>query len=578
MRRSDNQGRRTSFERRGERHTRRSVLRGAVGVGTAVAGGGLLACGSKARPSTRTAATGAGQPGGTPLQGGMFNTATDKGPDTWDPHASVAAQTGNPMSYLASRLFRFRTGRDPKAKEDIDLENDLAVSAESPDALTWTVKLRPGAKFHDIAPVNGHAVEAQDIKATFTRALAPAAATRASLSMIDPSQIQTPSPDTVIFKLRTPYAEFLNQLASIKYSWILPREALAGSYDPAKQAIGSGPFIVDSYTPDVALSYKRNPSWYEAGLPHLDRVRTALIPDANTTIAQFTTGNLEDVFPSANDLDAIKRSNPQVSIVDHSGTNAILLWFPLGDPSSPFQDVRVRRAASMAIDRDALTKAVWNGKAEWEFQVPLKMGRWALKREDLPQDVLQYYRYNLADAKKLLEAAGGTGLNVQLWFFLPHVAEYTKTAQTIYNMLTALPWKITLVQKDYAKDWLGSGKGVRYGALPPDAMTVNGTDGLTNVDDFVYGYFYSTSPTSITRVKDPALDAMLDKARSLVNDDARLKAYKDIQVYLARQIYAAGTPFGESYIAVQPWVHGYYSNGLEGPGRMACAGAWLTKQ
>ncbi len=548
------------------------VFRGVAGLGTALAGSGLLACGSRTKPAAPSASS-----GGTPKPGGTFNTATDKGPDTWDPHASVAAQTGNPMSYMASRLFRFRTGRDPKAKEDIDLENDLAASAESPDALTWTIKLRPGASFHDIPPVNGHAVEAEDVKANFTRALAPAAATRASLNMIDPDQIQTPDKQTVVFKLRTPYAEFLNQLASIKYSWILPREALAGSYDPAKQPIGSGPFLLDSYTPDVALIYKRNPSWYEQGLPYLERVRTALIPDANTAIAQFTTGNLEDVFPGANDLDAIKRSNPQVSIIDHSGNNAILLWFPLGDASSAFKDIRVRRAASMAIDRDALTKAVWNGKAAWEFQVPLKMGRWALHREELPQDVLQYYTYNLTEAKKLLEAAGGENLNVQLWFFLPHVAEYTKTAQTVYNMLTALPWKISLVQKDYAKDWLGSGKGVRYGALPPDAMTVNGTDGLTNVDDFVYGYFYSTSPTSITRVKDPTLDGMLDKARSIVNDDARLKAYKDIQVYLATQVYAAGTPFGENYAAVQPWVHGYHSNGLEGPGRMATAGAWLQK-
>jgi peptide/nickel transport system substrate-binding protein len=485
------------------RYSRWAVLRGGAGLGTALAGTGLLACGSKAKPSTPAGTAASRHGAGTPRPGGTFNTATDKGPDTWDPHASVAAQTGNPMSYLASRLFRFRTGRDPKAKEDVDLENDLGVSAESPDALTWTIKLRQGATFHNIPPVGGHAVEAEDVRATFVRALAPAAATRASLDMIDPTQIQTPSPDTVVFKLRTPYAEFVNQLASIKYSWILPREALAGAYDPAKQPIGSGPFILDSSTPDVALVYKRNPSWYEQQLPYLDRVRTALIPDANTAIAQFTTGNLEDVFPGANDLDTIKRGNPQVSIVDHSGTNAILLWFPLGDTNSSFKDVRVRRAASMAIDRDALSKAVWNGKAKWEFQVPLKMGRWALTREELPPDVLQDYTYNPADAKKLLEAAGGENLNVQLWFFLPHVAEYTKTAQTVYNMLTALPWKISLVQKDYAKDWLGSGKGVRYGALPPDAMTVNGTDGLTNVDDFVYGYFYSTSPTSITRVKDP---------------------------------------------------------------------------
>ena len=98
------------------------------------------------------------------------------------------------------------------------LENDLAISAESPDALTWTVKLRPDAKFHNVAPVNGHAFEAEDVKASFTRALDPKDPSSGSLDMLDPSRIETPAADTIVFKLKYPYAAFPSILAVPLYS------------------------------------------------------------------------------------------------------------------------------------------------------------------------------------------------------------------------------------------------------------------------------------------------------------------------------------------------------------------------
>jgi peptide/nickel transport system substrate-binding protein len=561
----------------GTRRSRRSLLRGACTAGAGLAGTALLGCSSRPK-STSGSAPGSGARA-APQRGGVLNTTVDKGPDTWDPHKSIAIQTGTPLSFAASRLFRFRTGRDPKAKEEVDLEGDLALSAESPDAVTWTIKLRQGAKFHDTAPVSGHPVQAEDIKATFVRALAPDSATRAALSMIDPSQIQTPAADTVVFKLRNPYAEFPNQVASPKFGWILPREALAGSYDVAKQPIGSGPFVFNHYTPDVEISFTRNSSYYESGLPYVDGARTAIIPDLALQRAQFTAGNLDTIGSiKRDDLDAMRSANPKAPVIRQGGGNAVFVWFPLGVPNSPFRDVRVRRAVSMAIDRDAMVKVIWGGEGEWQYQVPFKMGKWALKSNELAPDDLQHYKYNLAEAKRLLEAAGGASLNVQLWFFLPHAPEYTKSAETVYSMLSQLPWKITLVQKDYVKDWLGSGKGVRYGSLPAEAIAVNGSDALTNVDDFVYGYFYSTSPTSIVRVKDPELDTMLDGARALVNDDGRLKAYKDVQRYIASRVYADGLPFGYNYTLNQPWNQNSVSNAVDmvATGTRA-AGLWLSK-
>ena len=79
------------------------------------------------------------------------------------------------------------------------------------------------------------------------------------------------------------------------------------------------------------------------------------------------------------------------------------IMFQLGDPKSPFLDIRIRQAFSMAIDRDVISKAVWGGQSEQVVHVPAYMGKWSLKVSDLDPKVLQYYKYNPSEARKLLE-------------------------------------------------------------------------------------------------------------------------------------------------------------------------------
>ncbi|HTE83710.1 MAG TPA: hypothetical protein VK821_03185, partial [Dehalococcoidia bacterium] len=123
--------------------SRRRFVIGGAAIGSAAA----LACSS--RPSTAPA----GSPGatgaqGTPKSGGTYSTF-------WTANPVLDTQKGSAPPFQAaagvlSRLFRFKTGADPKTSTDHDLETDLAISAESPDAVTWTVKLRPDARFHNV--------------------------------------------------------------------------------------------------------------------------------------------------------------------------------------------------------------------------------------------------------------------------------------------------------------------------------------------------------------------------------------------------------------------------------------------
>jgi ABC-type transport system substrate-binding protein len=143
--------------------------------------------------------------------------------------------------------------------------------------------------------------------------------------------------------------------------------------------------------------------------------------------------------------------------------------------------------------------------------------------------------------------------------------------------------KTTLVAIDYNKDWLAGGKGARYGNFPSDMITFAGIEGANDVDDYVFNYFGSTSTSNEEHLKDSTLDAMITKARTVVKDDDRVKAYLDIQKYIADKMYTvAGLPQPLSHTFIQPWVQNFQlsqgnttsaGNGVESDSKI-----WLAKQ
>jgi len=538
---------------------RRQVLRGLAGAGAAALGAALAGCAS--RQKTTAASSNAGQATdgtGQPVTGGTYNgVATDNA--TLDPQTISKVATDLMAGAVMSRLFRYRSGPDPLTITNHDLENDLAVGAESPDAVTWTFKLRGNAKFHDLPPVNGHPVEAEDVKASFVRAIGlPQNPNRGALAMVDPSQIQTPSADTIVFKLNYPYAPFNKAVASPMYAWILPREALAGSYDPAKVMIGSGPFTLDTATPDVAYVLKKNPAWFEPGRPYVDEVNLAVIRDLQTELAQFNSGHLDEAQFGAHDLGTMKKANPQASVLQQPPGSVGTAYFPLGDPSSAFADDRVRQGLSMAIDYDAIAKSVFEGNSvRCLFVTPL-LGKWALPMNQLDADTAKYYQYDPSEAKKLLDAAGVTGQTFKFAFMSSGVSPtqswVAPESDAVSNMFQAVGLKLDRVPLDFSKDFLDSGKGYRQGYFDKDTVFFFNQQSFNEVDEQVYNYFDGKSTQGGEHLHDDALDAMISKARTIVDEQTRLQAYLDIQKYIARKVYVLSLGGGYNYFILQPRV------------------------
>ncbi len=548
--------------------TRRRLLATGVGVGAGgVAGTALLGCGKTTTSSSSTQRPAASGVAATPQTGGMFTTFSVSNYPL-DPQKGSGSSQVIPAPAM-SRIFQFKTSTDPATITDRITQPDLGLSAESPDAITWTVKLRPDARFQNIAPVNGHSVEAEDVKATFVRAQDPATLNpnRGQLGMIDPAQIQTPDKQTVVFKLNYTYAPFRNLLASPAYSYIFPREAQAGAYDATKTLIGSGPFIMTSNEPDVAYTYKRNSDWHFKPMPYIDTLKIAVVSDPNQQIAQLSTGNLDEIqIFDPFSVPTVKQQAPKATVYRVASGYPDGVYFQMGDPASPFKDIRARRAISMLIDRDAIAKAVYNGDNVRVVFVPALMGRWSLPVDKLDADTQQYYKYNPSEAKKLLDAAGVSGMQIHLanGVYSQNRPEFNKTAEALNQTFNSAGLKSTIVNGDFNKDFIDAGKGWRQGYFPNDFVLYAGAlAAYIEADDWLFAYFHSKSSSNQEHLNDPTYDAMVDKERSLVNDDERVNAVIGIQKYLAQQMYTPSTVGNFYYWAVQNRVQNYsYSDTL----------------
>jgi len=337
---------------------------------------------------------------------------------------------------------------------------------------------------------------------------------------------------------------------------------------------------LDSYTPDVALNYKRNPDWFEKGRPYVDGVKQAIVPDPAQRLAQFTAGNLDIGAPLQEDVPTMTKQNPKAEVLQNIGNGNGIMYYQLSDPSSIFQDIRVRQAASLAVDRKAYGKVYYGDKYIRTFNVTPDFGKWVITWDELSQDTKQWYDADLTKAKQLMDAAGGAKLSIKLLMPVGSPADplLKNQSETMNSMLSALPWKLTYVPIDYIKDWQGGGKGYLYGSMPADSMAWWGLAIRTDVDEYLYGFWHSKGSTNISHLNDSKLDGLIDKARTILNDDDRLKAYKDVQKYLLDNVYAlAGMVNGVGYTLVQPRIHNWtVADSLFGPGPNVWGNLWIT--
>ena len=195
-------------------------------------------------------------------------------------------------------------------------------------------------------------------------------------------------------------------------SW--PRRCVEkfGDFKKAESVIGTGPWMLDSYRPNVGLTYVRNPSYFIAGLPYIDRVEVTVDEDNASRIAAFLSGkyDLGWEFPGTINRtdwvqikDKLKQKRPKLQTVEFPSN--VMSHISMRTDQKPFSDVRVRQAMSLAIDRKGIIEATSEGVGAMNPPVPAGLKEWSIPIDKLGEGA-KYYKHDPAEAKQLLAAAG----------------------------------------------------------------------------------------------------------------------------------------------------------------------------
>ena len=367
---------------RGGRISRRQLIaRGsAAGLSMTVLGSLLSACGGTSKATKPATAGSPARRGGTlrvssPLPAGAIDPVTMfDGPTI----ALVQAQ----VEYLAW------------VEPDLTLRPVLATKwTPSADARTWVFALRKGVKFSDGRPFG-----AEDVTATFDRLTDPkseSAALSNFAGILAKGGVKQTGPYEVTFELEKPFADFPYIVASANYNAvILPRD-YAGDF--AKRPVGTGPFVQSAYAPKRSATLRKNPNYWQEGLPYLDSVQFRFAEDVQAEVLGLQGGeaDLMVVTPLSGTQALAEDPRFKFSNLASSGHNAL----HMRTDKAPFDDIRVRQALSLAIDREQFRKTLYAGRGT--------LGNDTVFAPAFPvSPKLVTPKQDIAKAKQLLAAAG----------------------------------------------------------------------------------------------------------------------------------------------------------------------------
>jgi peptide/nickel transport system substrate-binding protein len=285
-------------------------------------------------------------------RGGELKFAVSAEPPNYDCHAQTSFAFIHPVRPHYNTLLEFDTAKYPAFK------GDLAQSwTVSKDGLTYTFKLRKGVKFHD-----GSAFTSEDVKATYDRLRSPPAGVRSvrQASYADIDSIQTPDPLTVVFKLKKRNAAMLANFAS---PWDCIYSAAKLKQDPKfpeRNIMGTGPFTFGEHVRGSHWTGRRFAGYFEKGKPYLDGYRAIFIsgaPMVNALAAGEVAAEFRGHSPADRDR-LLKTLGDKATVQETPWVCSLVVTF--NTSKKPFDDVRVRRALSLAVDRwsgaEALSK------------------------------------------------------------------------------------------------------------------------------------------------------------------------------------------------------------------------------
>jgi len=508
-----------------------------------------------------------------PKQGGTLNVSRDDPTDfdlTW---FGKGNGTGKEWSYQS--LLRFSAGADVKYS-DLIIRPELAERWEvSPDAKTYTFHLRKGARFHDLPPVNGREVTAEDVKWTFEYATRTGqfADKKLPQSQFDwmfesLDRVEVTGPYTAAVHFKRPFVPFLSYAAS-DYNPIMAKDLYERDGHLKDHLIGTGPWQLDvgASQKGTRWVWNRNPTYWEQGKPYIDQIRVLVLHDDAAQRAAFQTKQLDWLsyeIMSPVFVKEVRQRMPEVQTYEYVNPGGYHIHWNLRN--LPLSEQRVRKAIDLAIDRDELSMTEFGIKSQWAPAGSL-LGLFT------DAEARQMLKYDPAEAKRLLAEAGyPNGVELEWDFPGPRYGEaYNSRIQLIQAQLKKANINITLKSLD-SNEFSQNRKIAKF---TMNLTTLDCGD-PQDFDSHIFACYHSTSKNNYAGLKDPELDKMLEAQRSEVNPEKRREILRTAVKLINEKTYGVDLFYAPRWQAWHPYLKGYAPNA----GRVssyAFDNAWLDK-
>ncbi len=363
---------------------RRQFLQGLAATGALAGTGGLLAACSS---GSSAPAAGGSSPTARKRGGNLkLGLTGGSGTDTLDPHKGLTYLDTARAQSLYQPLLQLTTA----AQTEFVLAEEISPRGSTSQ---WVIRLRPGITFHD-----GKPLAAEDVIFTLTRILSNRLTGSTPLGPVDVKGLKALDKRTVLVPMTSPYGSFLDQLSYWYYLYVVP-----AGFDP-KQPNGTGPFKYQSFTPGQRSVFTKNPNYWKTGLPYVDTLTIIDFSDSASLQNALTTGVIHGAGALEGPQIAALRANSGVrTVVSHTGA---ITPFTMRVDQAPFNDVNVRQAMRLLVDRPQLINSALNGFATVGADVSSPF--------DPAYDRSLHRQADIGQAKHLLKKAGQENLTVQL--------------------------------------------------------------------------------------------------------------------------------------------------------------------
>jgi peptide/nickel transport system substrate-binding protein len=462
----------------------------------------------------------------------------------------------------------YRIGERPGS----GVKGHLIESWEYADPYTFVVHVRKGIRWQDIPPANGREFVADDIVFHFHRMYGlgsgyskPSPARADVVAFKELVSVTASDKYTVVFKWKTNNRELINDaLQEVGTSLCIENPEAVKKWGDVRDwhhAVGTGPFILKEFIPDVSAILVRNPNYWghderypENKLPYLDTIKMRIIHDQAETLAEMRAGRI-DVADQINPVlaAAMRKTNPEILQIGHPPNTATTI-----DPRNdrpPFNDIRVRKAMQLAIDLKGIARDYYKGTVE-PYPATLtsrNLTGWGLPYEEWPQDLKDEYEYKPDLARKLLADAGyPRGFKTHIIADTTGDMELLKIVQSYFKD-ASIDMEIRPID---STEWIAFVlTGRKHDQLTQRTVSPlgHGYEPIRQLSRLHTGY-----SSNYLMVSDPVFDTFQPKAIAATNEAGVKQVLREANEYVARQHFSISLLSVGSFSLYQPWLKGFH--------------------